>query len=1126
MAGGASNFDFLEKREPLLFKLGALSEGYFTEDPNTAQIKLRQFAELLAQLSAAHFGIEVSAQDAQVDILRRLKLECGIPREVSDLFHTLRLSGNQAVHEIKGDHASALAGLKIARQLSIWFVRTFYEPGLKFGPFAPPQPPRDSSEDVLIEIEALRRELEASQTEAERLRSEAERAERERRTAAQIAEDSNQERAVWEKLAEEADLARQDLQNQLDSVVRFAKSDNAPDPEIVAANAQDAADLINLDEADTRLLIDQQLRDAGWEADSAELRYSKGGRPLKRRNRAIAEWPTMTGPADYALFCGMTLVGTIEAKRKNRNVMAVLRQAERYASDIHMQESEFAEGGPWFEYKAPFAFSTNGRPYLKQVEALSGIWRRDLRDPNNPAEVLAGWPSPQGILERLAVDKAAAERELAAQPFDFGFVLRHYQKAAIEAVERGLSENRRAMLVAMATGTGKTKLAIAMLYRLISAKRFRRVCFVVDRSALGRQTKDEFTTTKVVSGKAFADIFGLKGLEDVKPDEDTRIHICTIQGLVRRVLYAESAADEPPIDQYDLMVVDECHRGYLLDREMSDSDLSFRDQNDYVSKYRRVLEHFDAVKIGLTATPALHTTEIFGQPVFTYSYREAVVDGFLNDHEPPIRIATRLSQEGIHFAREDTVDFIHPTSGEVETVTLPDEVDFEVEQFNKSVVTVPFNKVVAEELVKYIDPSDPDKTLIFAVSKAHADILVKELRDAFRNAYGPMKDETVQRLTGDVDKIDRLILSFRNDPLPKVAVTVDLLTTGIDIPKITNLVFMRRVNSRILYEQMLGRATRLCPEIDKENFRIFDAVDLYPHLADLTDMKPIAADPKFTLTKLFEELVGRGDNAHKERVREQIIVRLRRRLKKLTPEARASFEKEAGETPESCLDRFVNGEAIDLAAWAADRPNLGAILDLTNDDGTPRYVPISEHDDEVVSVTRGYGSAEKPEDFLDAFTRFVRENVNKIAALKLVVQRPQELTRSELRNLRLELDAAGFTDTKIRRAWADAKNEEIAASIIGFIRQAAIGDPLVPYGDRVRQAVQTILQQRDWTEVQRKWINRIGSQLELEIVVDRAAFDAEPFAAQGGWSRIDRVFNGKLEQVVCDINEQIWKEAG
>jgi len=211
----------------------------------------------------------------------------------------------------------------------------------------------------------------------------------------------------------------------------------------VAELARDAADQINLDEAGTRALIDQQLRDAGWEADTPALRYASGSRPVKGRNRAIAEWPTMTGPADYALFCGMTLVGTIEAKRRNRNVMAVLRQAERYASDIHMQEAEFAEDGPWLEFKAPFAFSTNGRPYLKQVEALSGIWRRDLRDPNNPAEVLAGWPSPKGLLERLSVNKVAAQKELASQPFDFGFPLRHYQREAIQAVEAGLADNRR-----------------------------------------------------------------------------------------------------------------------------------------------------------------------------------------------------------------------------------------------------------------------------------------------------------------------------------------------------------------------------------------------------------------------------------------------------------------------------------------------------------------------------------------------------------------------------------------------------------------------------------------------------------------------------------------------------------
>lgn len=1126
MKKGSSNFAFLQALEPQLYRLGFLAERYFAEDQNTCQIRLRQLSELAAQLTASRFGLTIEPVDNLADVLRRLKFECNLPREVGELFHALRISGNYAAHGNTEDHASALNGLKLARQLAIWYSRTFHNPSAQFGPFASPPKPSDTTKELLAELNLLKSKLAASQSAAEKLQAEAQAADAERQTAAEQAEAERRDCEAWEALAADAEQARAELAKQLKAALQTSRSDNAPDVETVIELARDAAEQIDLDETETRALIDQQLSDAGWEADSNSLRFSKGFRPTKQRNCAIAEWPTDTGPADYALFCDMTLVGTIEAKRQNKNVMAVLRQAERYASGIDMQEAQFAEDGPWHEFKAPFAFSTNGRPYLKQVEALSGIWRRDLRDPNNPSEVLAGWPSPRGLLERLSVNRGAAQQELAEKPFDFGFPLRDYQKAAIEAVEHRLSENQRNMLVAMATGTGKTKLAIAMLYRLISAKRFRRVCFVVDRSALGRQTKDEFTTTKVVNGKAFADIFGLKGLSDVVPDDDTRAHICTIQGLVRRVLYSESNADAPPIDQYDLMIVDECHRGYLLDREMSDSDLSFRDQNDYASKYRRVLEHFDAVKIGLTATPALHTTDIFGKPVYTYSYREALIDGFLNDHEPPIRIGTKLSEGGIHFVRDEVVDFIHPPSGKVETVVLPDEVDFDVEQFNKGVITTEFNRAIAEELAKFIDPSDPDKTLIFAVSKAHADILAKELRDAFRNAYGPMKDETVQRLTGDVDKIEKLILSFRNDPLPKVAVTVDLLTTGVDIPKITNIVFMRRMNSRILYEQMLGRATRLCPEIGKEAFRIFDAVDLYPHLENLTDMKPVAADPKTTLTKLFEELTGRGDATHKNRIREQIIVLLRRRLKKLTTESRAKFEKEAGETPEASLDRSIKCDPIELALWASGRPNLGPILDWTNYDGTPCFVPISEHDDEVTNVTRGYGAADKPEDFLDAFTHFIRANVNTIAALKIVVQRPQELTREALRQLRLELDAAGFTDTKIRRAWSDVKNEEIAASIIGYIRQAAIGDPLIPYAERVRKAVQAILQKLQWTDVQRKWINRIGAQLELEIVVDRAAFDAEPFAAQGGWSRIDRVFNGELEQVVRDLNENIWKKVG
>ena len=660
MQGSATNFGFLQTREPQLYRLGSLAERYFVDDPNTCHIKLRQLSELLCQLTAARFGIETSVGEAQVNLLRRLKLDRALPREVIELFHALRVSGNRAAHEHTGDHASALTSLKVARQLAIWFVRTFYDRGLSAGPFVPPRKPDDASVELQAELAKLRTEVENARSESETLRLASNVAEQARLTASELAERERLDREAWEALAQEAEAAKADLAFQLQAALTASKSDDAPDPKIVEELARDAADQINLDESATRALIDQQMRDAGWEADTKKLRYANGARPIKGRNRAIAEWPTMTGPADYALFWGLTLIGTVEAKRRNRNVMEVLRQAERYASDIHMQESQFADDGPWHEFKAPFAFSTNGRPYLKQVAALSGIWRRDLRDADNPAEVISGWPTPRGLIERLTVDKRTATKILAAEPFYFGFPIRPYQKRAIEKVEDALADDRRAMLVAMATGTGKTKLAIAMLYRLIAAKRFRRVCFVVDRSALGEQTEREFTTTKVVSGKTFADIFGLKGLADITPDDDTRIHICTIQGLVRRVLYSESAEDAPAIDQYDLMIVDECHRGYLLDREMSEGDLMFRSQDDYVSKYRRVLEHFDAVKIGLTATPALHTTEIFGKPVFTYSYREAVIDGYLVDHEPPIRIGTKLSDGGIHFVRDQQIDFLHP----------------------------------------------------------------------------------------------------------------------------------------------------------------------------------------------------------------------------------------------------------------------------------------------------------------------------------------------------------------------------------------------------------------------------------------------------------------------------------
>ena len=218
----------------------------------------------------------------------------------------------------------------------------------------------------------------------------------------------------------------------------------------------------------------------------------------------------------------------------------------------------------------------------------------------------------------------------------------------------------------------------------------------MDRTALGEQALDVFKEVKLEDLMPLADIYNIKGLEDKEIERETRIQVATVQGMVKRILYNDGET-MPAVNDYDLIIIDEAHRGYLLDKEMGDTELLYRDQRDYQSKYRSVIEYFDAVKIALTATPALQTTEIFGQPVFKYTYREAVIEGYLVDHDAPHRIETELSQKGIHYKPGDTIAIFDPVTGEItNSELLNDELDFDVEQFNKKVSPVPSTSSVAE----------------------------------------------------------------------------------------------------------------------------------------------------------------------------------------------------------------------------------------------------------------------------------------------------------------------------------------------------------------------------------------------------------------------------------------------
>jgi type I restriction enzyme, R subunit len=288
----SSNFGFLAKRYPQLERIGALSERYFSDDPIVALITLRQFGEALAQLVAARSGLFTDPSEPQADLLRRLNIDGNYPRNVLDLFHQLRIAGNAATHRSEGDHPTALGCLKMARQLGIWFYRAFHDHRFKAGPFQPPRPPIDATAELTAELGRLRAERDAALSEAERAKASALDADAARLAAETGTKGALEEKAVWEQLASEAEAAKNQLTQQLASLQAAAVASPAAEQQQVLHFAQAAAEAISLDEAETRALIDQQLKDSGWEADTKEMRHASGTRPVKGRNLAIAEWPT------------------------------------------------------------------------------------------------------------------------------------------------------------------------------------------------------------------------------------------------------------------------------------------------------------------------------------------------------------------------------------------------------------------------------------------------------------------------------------------------------------------------------------------------------------------------------------------------------------------------------------------------------------------------------------------------------------------------------------------------------------------------------------------------------------------------------------------------------------------
>lgn len=1152
----SSNFAFLQEHDPVFLQLATTAEQVFASDPNTTLIKLRQLGEAMAQDLAGRAGIEFDSMTTQSDLLYKLGREIQLDQRIRSLFHTLRIEGNKATHEFHTQHREAMDGLKVARALALWYHQSFGKSiqAFKPGPFVTPSDPSAPLRDLQNQIEQLKTQLSESNFRLESSQQLTDLRTREAEEYAVLAEQMDVESRHHKHLAAEHERTLEKLRVEHERRIKELQTQLLTQPQAtkqVMHRTMQATSNFDLNEDLTRILIDQQLIEAGWQADSLELTYSKGARPEKGKNKAIAEWPTSNPKAcaDYVLFAGLMPIAIVEAKRKRINVADRIPQAERYARDFKLtaeHQSPWLIAGQsqaWFDgeeghFQLPFAFACNGRPFIKQLAELSGTWFRDLRSPSNIRRPLSDFHRPEHLLDLLKRSQADAEAKLEAEGFAY-LKLRDYQVKAVQAVEQALANNQRDCLLAMATGTGKTRTIIGLMYRFLKAERFKRILFLVDRSALGQQAIDAFNDTTLEQNHTLAQIYDIKELGDMAAEAQTRVQVATVQAMVHRIF----RSDNPPaVGEFDCIIVDEAHRGYTLDQEMTEGELSVREHSQYLSQYRRVLDHFDACRIGLTATPAKHTSEIFGKPVFIYSYREAVADDWLIDHEPPTRYETELTQNGVHFEKGESVSVVNTQSGEVDVTELEDELTFNIESFNRRVITPAFDKVICDELVsKDLDPFGEEKTMIFCVNQAHAERVKTLLDEAFKTAYGEQYNAAaVQIITGKSDKVDQLIRRYKNEQYPNIAITVDLLTTGIDVPTICNLVFMRRVRSRILYEQMKGRATRRCDEIGKTVFRIYDPVDLYASLEAVDTMKPLVKDPNVSMEQLLGELTNSASHdapgsqegsSHAHDVLDQLSQRIMRILRKAQHKAenKPSLGKKLAELQDiwgvepaklhSHLHELGPQQAAKFVRQHSQLlEQLASVSALL---GSENYPIISTHSDQLLVREQNYGSNQKPADYLESFSEFIHKQINQSAALGVVVNRPRDLTREQLREVRLLLDQHGFSEASLKSAWRNQTNQEIAASIIGYIRQAAIGEALLPFDQRVANAMQKIYALQAWTPVQRRWLDRLAKQLVHEVVIDpQQVHDA--FKHDGGLKGLDRNLGGKLDLVLDALNDNLW----
>jgi len=928
-------------------------------------------------------------------------------------------------------------------------------------------------------------------------------------------------------------------------------------------------------EQEARESIDQLLIAAGWhicDADRANIHAARGV--------AIREFPLAKGHgfADYLLYVDGKAAGVIEAKKEGATLTGVETQSDKYVDGL-------PEALPAWERPLPFAYQSTG----VESRFTNGL------DPEPRSRLIFSFHRPEwmaSFFERIATDEAAEPSTVSYLDRGRTFLERMQnmpplvedglwpaQITAINNLEQSLSENRPRALIQMATGSGKTFTAINFLYRLIKFAGARRILFLVDRGNLADQTLKEFQQyVSPYNNFKFTEEYIVQRMSSNTLDTTARVCICTIQRMFSMLKGKELPEDleeasveglgnlfkqqEPieynpdfPIESFDIIVTDECHRSIY-------------------NLWAQVLEYFDAYLIGLTATPSKQTFGFFNQNlVMEYNHEMAVADG-VNVNYDVYRIRTDISEQG---SKVDAGLFVEKRERETRKTRweeLDDDFEYDPNQLDRDVVAPDQIRTIIREfrdkLPTEIFPGRDwvPKTLIFAKDDAHAEAIVEIVREEFAKG-NDFAQKITYRTTGRNPK--ELIKEFRTSPMPRIAVTVDMIATGTDIKPVEIVFFMRAVKSRAYFEQMKGRGVRVIPTDDlksvtpdakaKDHFVIVDAVGVCEQ--DKTDSKPMESKPSVAFNKLLQA-VAFGNT--EDEVITSVAGRLARMEHSISPDDEKKIVDACGMTLKQLSRSLVEAVSPDRHIEQA-KADTGIPPDVDQpipDDALknaresiiqqavkPLYDPAFRElleqikkqneitidhvsQDTVIEAGFSQDALDRARALTQSFESFVEENKDEITALQILYNRPykQRLDFTSVKELAeaIQQPPRLWNESQLWQAYAalekskvkDASGKRILTDLVSLVRFAMHQDnELVPFPERVNVNFRVWLKTHDFNKEQTEWLVMIRDHIAANLSIEPDDLEYSPFVQAGGIGKFYQLFGEQSGEVMEQLNEAL-----